>query len=82
MTGTQRLFPGECRGGDGVAAAELPFALSFPVVKNKSTFDYIKRASFQQGPEPPGRTQPVLQVEEAFPQVCLSLCVPTPVGTS
>ncbi|XP_010643338.1 probable palmitoyltransferase ZDHHC11 isoform X5 [Fukomys damarensis] len=40
------------------------------MVKNKSTFDYVKHTHFQQRPEPPGRTQPVLQVEEAAPQVC------------
>ncbi|XP_013361336.1 PREDICTED: tubulin polymerization-promoting protein isoform X12 [Chinchilla lanigera] len=38
------------------------------LVKNKSTFDYIKHTRLQQGPEPPGRTQLVLQVEEAIAQ--------------
>ncbi|XP_012927819.1 probable palmitoyltransferase ZDHHC1 isoform X3 [Heterocephalus glaber] len=38
------------------------------LAKNKSTFDYVQHTRFPQGPEPPGRTQRVLQVEEAAPQ--------------
>lgn len=68
-----------------IRVAELPSALSFPVVKSKTTFDYIRHSRLQQGLEPPGRTQLgrtqpgrtqlVLQVEEAVPQVHLSLCI-------
>jgi hypothetical protein len=48
-------------------------ALSFPVAKHLSTFDYIMQARFQQSGNAAGKKELCLQMERGLSQVCLCL---------